>query len=156
MKLKDFLLVFCEDTFFTFSCFSCFVLVFVFVFVFFIFDHNFIVPVAIGKILYGNSIFSHVSTSPDKMIQFQFFFYFLIGAEGNASADVDHHLEMGKRLLAAGQLTEALSHYHSAIGIALVYHNFNYFYILQSLHIQCVWVVIVEFFTFFSSIFDLL
>ncbi|XP_066930725.1 dnaJ homolog subfamily C member 3-like [Clytia hemisphaerica] len=35
--------------------------------------------------------------------------------EGNASADVDHHLEMGKRLLAAGQLTEALSHYHSAI-----------------------------------------
>jgi len=38
------------------------------------------------------------------------------GAEGNASADVDHHLEMGKRLLAAGQLTEALSHYHSAIG----------------------------------------
>lgn len=37
------------------------------------------------------------------------------GAEGNASADVDHHLEMGKRLLAAGQLTDALSHYHSAI-----------------------------------------
>lgn len=37
------------------------------------------------------------------------------GAEGDASANVDHHLEMGKRLLAAGQLTEALSHYHSAI-----------------------------------------
>lgn len=37
------------------------------------------------------------------------------GANGDASADVDHHLEMGKRLLAAGQLTEALSHYHSAV-----------------------------------------
>ena len=33
----------------------------------------------------------------------------------DASADVEHHLEMGKRMLAAGQLTEALSHYHSAI-----------------------------------------
>ena len=39
-----------------------------------------------------------------------------LGVEGDASADVDHHLEMGKRLLAAGQLTEALSHYHSAVG----------------------------------------
>lgn len=37
------------------------------------------------------------------------------GAEGDASADVDHHLEMGKRLLAAGQLTEALSHYNMAV-----------------------------------------
>lgn len=37
------------------------------------------------------------------------------GANGDASADVNHHLEMGKRLLAAGQLTEALSHYHSAV-----------------------------------------
>jgi len=37
------------------------------------------------------------------------------GAKGDASATVDHHLEMGKRLLAAGQLTEALSHYHSAV-----------------------------------------
>lgn len=37
------------------------------------------------------------------------------GVDGDASADVQHHLEMGKRLLAAGQLTEALSHYHSAV-----------------------------------------
>lgn len=43
----------------------------------------------------------------------------LLGAEGDASANVDHHLEMGKKLLAAGQLTEALSHYHSAVGMSL-------------------------------------
>lgn len=36
-------------------------------------------------------------------------------ADGDTSADVNHHLEMGKRMLAAGQLTEALSHYHSAV-----------------------------------------
>uniref|UniRef100_T2ME75 DnaJ homolog subfamily C member 3 n=1 Tax=Hydra vulgaris TaxID=6087 RepID=T2ME75_HYDVU len=37
------------------------------------------------------------------------------GVDGDTSASVDHHLEMGKKMLAAGQLTEALSHYHSAI-----------------------------------------
>ncbi|KAM4795372.1 dnaJ homolog subfamily C member 3 [Rhinophrynus dorsalis] len=31
------------------------------------------------------------------------------------NADVDRHLEMGKKLLAAGQLADALSHFHSAI-----------------------------------------
>jgi len=39
------------------------------------------------------------------------------GVDGDASVNVDHHLEMGKKLLAAGQLTEALSHYHSAVEI---------------------------------------
>ena len=39
----------------------------------------------------------------------------LHGGVDASSADVDHHLEMGKRMLAAGQLTEALSHYHSAV-----------------------------------------
>lgn len=53
------------------------------------------------------------------------YFVNISGAEGNASADVDHHLEMGKRLLAAGQLTEALSHYHSAIGLILIHSIFS-------------------------------
>lgn len=48
---------------------------------------------------------------------------YTVGAEGNASADVDHHLEMGKRLLAAGQLTEALSHYHSAVGMYIPFQQ---------------------------------
>jgi hypothetical protein len=38
--------------------------------------------------------------------------YFIIGALG----DVNDHLEKGKILLAAGQLADALSHFHSAIG----------------------------------------
>ncbi|XP_071991538.1 dnaJ homolog subfamily C member 3 [Engystomops pustulosus] len=37
------------------------------------------------------------------------------GVECGINADVDKHLEMGKKLLAAGQLADALSHFHSAI-----------------------------------------
>ena len=37
------------------------------------------------------------------------------GAEAN-SADVEQHLEMGKKMLAAGQFADALSHYHAAVG----------------------------------------
>ncbi|KAM9320601.1 dnaJ homolog subfamily C member 3 [Gastrophryne carolinensis] len=37
------------------------------------------------------------------------------GVECGINADVDGHLEMGKKLLAAGQLADALSHFHSAI-----------------------------------------
>ncbi len=39
--------------------------------------------------------------------------YFVIGALG----DVNDHLEKGKILLATGQLADALSHFHSAIGM---------------------------------------
>ena len=35
--------------------------------------------------------------------------------------EVEQHLEMGKKLLAAGQLAEALQHYHSAVGKNKVY-----------------------------------
>ncbi|XP_078514087.1 dnaJ homolog subfamily C member 3 [Lissotriton helveticus] len=37
------------------------------------------------------------------------------GAECGINAEVDKHLEMGKKLLAAGQLADAISHFHSAI-----------------------------------------
>jgi hypothetical protein len=30
--------------------------------------------------------------------------------------EIEQHLEMGRKLLAAGQLAEALSHYHYAVG----------------------------------------
>jgi DnaJ family protein C protein 3 len=33
-----------------------------------------------------------------------------------AIGDVNDHLEKGKRLLATGQLADALTHFHSAIG----------------------------------------
>lgn len=29
---------------------------------------------------------------------------------------MDNHMEMGKKLLAAGQLADALSHFHAAVG----------------------------------------
>ncbi|XP_051995464.1 dnaJ homolog subfamily C member 3-like [Xyrauchen texanus] len=34
---------------------------------------------------------------------------------GATPVEIEHHLEMGRKLLAAGQLAEALSHYHSAV-----------------------------------------
>lgn len=42
---------------------------------------------------------------------------FLQGAECGINADVEKQLEMGKKLLAAGQLADALSHFHAAIGM---------------------------------------
>ena len=35
---------------------------------------------------------------------------------GAGQSEVEQHLEMGKKLLAAGQLADALSHYHAAVG----------------------------------------
>jgi DnaJ family protein C protein 3 len=40
---------------------------------------------------------------------------FIFGAVGDTSADVNEHLEKGKRLLATGQLSDALTHFHAAI-----------------------------------------
>ncbi|XP_041926221.1 dnaJ homolog subfamily C member 3b [Alosa sapidissima] len=37
------------------------------------------------------------------------------GVLGATPVEIEHHLEMGRKLLAAGQLAEALSHYHSAV-----------------------------------------
>ena len=38
------------------------------------------------------------------------------GVRCGNTADVENHLEMGKKLLAAGQLADALSHFHAAVG----------------------------------------
>jgi len=39
------------------------------------------------------------------------------GAESTASpADIENHLELGKEFLARGQLSDALTHYHAAVG----------------------------------------
>nr|XP_020757209.1 dnaJ homolog subfamily C member 3 isoform X2 [Odocoileus virginianus texanus] len=37
------------------------------------------------------------------------------GAECGVNADVEKHLELGKKLLAAGQLADALSQFHAAV-----------------------------------------
>ncbi|KAG7265655.1 hypothetical protein CRUP_016502 [Coryphaenoides rupestris] len=39
----------------------------------------------------------------------------LDGVLGASAVEIEEHLEMGRKLLAAGQLAEALSHYHSAV-----------------------------------------
>ena len=36
---------------------------------------------------------------------------------GANQKDIDSHLEMGKKFLAAGQLADALSHYHAAVDL---------------------------------------
>lgn len=43
------------------------------------------------------------------------------GVLGATHVEIEQHLEMGRKLLAAGQLAEALSHYHSAVGVAHLY-----------------------------------
>ena len=75
-----------------------------------------------------------------------FTFTLKVGAKGNASADVDHHLEMGKRLLAAGQLTEALSHYHSAIGLHNISFQSHFFYTFISfcICITCFFIFLIS------------
>ncbi|KPP68990.1 hypothetical protein Z043_112284, partial [Scleropages formosus] len=37
------------------------------------------------------------------------------GVQCGKNSDVESHLEMGKKLLAAGQLADALSHFHAAV-----------------------------------------
>ncbi|XP_057709808.1 dnaJ homolog subfamily C member 3b [Corythoichthys intestinalis] len=39
------------------------------------------------------------------------------GVLGATRGEIEHHLEMGRKLLAAGQLAEALTHYHSALEV---------------------------------------
>lgn len=48
------------------------------------------------------------------------FLILFLGAECGVNADVEKHLELGKKLLAAGQLADALSQFHAAVGL---YHE---------------------------------
>ena len=41
---------------------------------------------------------------------------FILGALCNNKEEAERHLEMGKKMLSAGQLADALSHYHAAVG----------------------------------------
>ena len=38
------------------------------------------------------------------------------GADSNSAQDVEQHLDLGRKMLAAGQMADALSHFHAAIG----------------------------------------
>lgn len=39
-----------------------------------------------------------------------------VGVICGKDGSVDNHMEMGKKLLAAGQLADAMSHFHAAVG----------------------------------------
>ena len=45
------------------------------------------------------------------------------GVHCATKAEVDQHLQMGMQLLAKGQYSDALSHFHSAIGKRLKTHG---------------------------------
>lgn len=50
--------------------------------------------------------------------------FHLAGAETAASQqEVDRHLELGKQFLVAGQLSDALTHYHAAVGECRFIHT---------------------------------
>lgn len=42
--------------------------------------------------------------------------FIFLGVKCGKDGSVDSHMEMGKKLLAAGQLADALSHFHAAVG----------------------------------------
>ncbi len=48
-------------------------------------------------------------------------FIYIAGVNGGKDGGVENHLEMGKKLLAAGQLADALSHFHAAVGEYWIY-----------------------------------
>lgn len=49
-----------------------------------------------------------------------FFFFFSVSQSSSSAADVESHLERGRDFLARGQLQDALSHYHAAVGMILI------------------------------------
>lgn len=47
----------------------------------------------------------------------QIFNFFQTGNEAVSNqADIENHLELGKEFLSKGQLADALTHYHAAVG----------------------------------------
>lgn len=43
-------------------------------------------------------------------------YHMSVGVKCGRDGSVDNHMEMGRKLLAAGQLADALSHFHAAVG----------------------------------------
>lgn len=41
---------------------------------------------------------------------------YLLGAKAASQSEIERHLELGKDFLARGQLGDALTHYHAAVG----------------------------------------
>lgn len=54
------------------------------------------------------------------------FLFLPSGVQCGINAEVEKQLELGKKLLAAGQLADALSHFHAAIGTYLKTAEFSF------------------------------
>ncbi len=61
-------------------------------------------------------------------------FICIAGVNGGKDGGVENHLEMGKKLLAAGQLADALSHFHAAVGEDWIFLHENLNEILCVMH----------------------
>ena len=53
--------------------------------------------------------------SPSQKLH-QFFFLLILGLDCLSNDEIDSHLELGKQMVARGQYSDALSHYHAAVG----------------------------------------
>jgi len=56
-----------------------------------------------------------LNTTPGS-VDFNKFYLYLIFVRFAGSTEVENHLDMGREFLARGQLQDALSHYHAAVG----------------------------------------
>lgn len=65
-------------------------------------------------------------------------FTFIAGVNGGKDGGVENHLEMGKKLLAAGQLADALSHFHAAVGEYWIFLHDNLNEILCVMMKRCI------------------
>lgn len=74
----------------------------------------------------------------------------LCGSENS----IEKHLEMGKKLLAAGQLADALSHFHAAVGELVAFWFYAPVYLFLHYNIMSVMffvVVVVVFYHFLTA-----
>ena len=56
------------------------------------------------------------------------FSYKITGVECATQAEIDQHLTLGMQLLGRGQYSDALSHFHAAVGKLELLKNYNKLY----------------------------
>ena len=50
--------------------------------------------------------------------------FFLLGVECATKAEIDQHLNLGMQMLTRGQYSDALSHFHAAVGKKYLHYNY--------------------------------
>lgn len=49
--------------------------------------------------------------------------FYVLAHSATSHSDIERHLELGRNMLARGQLADALTHYHAAVGKWIAHHN---------------------------------